>query len=78
MFNNVEELKEFLLWARDQKIQHAKVGEVEVVFSALAMVGETPAPPPAISPGLQLQLDKAEQERLKKEEDELLFHSSIP
>ncbi len=37
MFKTVEQLKEFIIWAKDQKVQEVHVGKVVVVFSALAL-----------------------------------------
>ena len=39
-FENVDELKAFIQWAKGQKIQQLVVGEVTVVFSPMAFMEE--------------------------------------
>ena len=74
MFKDVEELKQFVIWARDQKIQQVKVGEVEVTFSALALLSDEDTRKLTIPlSGIPAQSDL---ERMKKEEEDLLYHSS--
>ncbi len=38
LFTSIQELREFLEWSKAQGIQVIKVGDVEVQFSALAML----------------------------------------
>lgn len=38
MFKTTQDLKEFILWAKDQRIEAVKVGDVEVKFSTLAFL----------------------------------------
>jgi len=52
-FENVNELKAFIQWAKGQKIQQMSVGEVTVVFSPMAFMEEEPkivAPEQAVLP----------------------------
>lgn len=42
MFETVDSLKEFLIWAKRERISAIKVGEVEVHFSTLAFVESEP------------------------------------
>lgn len=37
---SIEELKDFILWAKDQKIQQVSIGNTTVVFSNLAFLDE--------------------------------------
>lgn len=73
MFKDISELKEFILWAKQEKIQALKVDNVEIAFSAYAFLdpvaGEL-APAPTRPP------TQAEIEALVKEEQDLLFHSA--
>ena len=40
MFDNSEKLKEFILWAKSQRIETVKIGEIEVRFSNLAFIDD--------------------------------------
>ena len=40
MFKDSQELKDFITWAKSQKIYHFKVGEVEIQFTPIAMIDE--------------------------------------
>jgi hypothetical protein len=40
MFNNIEEVKSFIEWAKTQKIKSLKVGDVEVEISEISYVEE--------------------------------------
>lgn len=40
MFKTAEELKQFIEWARDQKILKVRVDKIEVEFSHLALMHE--------------------------------------
>lgn len=73
MFENVEELKKFILWAKSEKIQSVKVGTLEVQFSALALA-------PELYTNTIRQTSDAPEQTLEQqnEDNELLYHSSIP
>lgn len=75
VFGSVEEIKSFLLWARENGIQRAKVGDIEIEFSNLAMLAQY-QDKEAVTASLDALLQKSEQQ-IKKEEDELLFHSAL-
>lgn len=55
MFKNIDELKDFIIWAKSEKVKAVKVGEISVELSDLALTAdlldiETPkdlAMPPA-------------------------------
>lgn len=73
MFTTIDQLKEFIIWAKSEKIQQVKVNNVEVTFSTLALIEDTP-----ISQSLKLSPpNTTDAEKLKQEENDLLFHSSI-
>ncbi len=74
MFKDVSEVKEFIKWARSQQILVFKLGEVEVHFAPGASIDSA-----AIALALeeeQKPLTKEEEDAAKKEELDLLFHSS--
>jgi hypothetical protein len=74
MFNTQEDLKSFIEWARTLKIKSIKVNGVEIEFSELAFVPETAFED--LTNGGPSTL--AETEPLDpKEEEDLLYHSSI-
>lgn len=77
VFDNLEEIKSFLIWAKEQGVRRAKVGDLEVEFSDMAMVVQYQD---KLSPtaGLGAILQPKSEEQLKKEEEDLLFHSSLP
>lgn len=76
MFEDADELKEFLLWAKEQKILKVKVKDVEVEFSAFAFIDEqtgastSSATPPALS---EATADKP----TRIQDDPDLFHSVL-
>ena len=41
-FETVNELKDFITWAKSQKIQQMSVGDITVVFSPMAFMEEEP------------------------------------
>lgn len=66
MFKDVEELKNFILWAKNQKIKRLKLGDYEAEFSDLVYVEQLQeAQMPEQAPGDQ-----------QKEDEELLYWSS--
>lgn len=73
-FQNIDDIKAFLEWAKAQKIQKVKVGEVEVEFSILALTDEDQAsiftPPKTEAQELQAKLEE------QKEDDEIVFWSA--
>ena len=84
MFKNSDELKEFILWAKREKIQQFVVGDTQIVFSTLALVDE---PVPNLHMGqLAVPVGTEEKDTTKtwadekpedpENEDELLFWSS--
>jgi hypothetical protein len=76
MFSNVEDLKSFLLWAKEQRIESVKAGEVEIKFSSLAFVGSFPElDEPAERPFVLSETAEISPET-KKEDEETLFWSS--
>jgi hypothetical protein len=59
MFKTVDELKEFVIWARSQKVKQIKVDNIEVVMSDMAFIedltglpSQTLAAPKAETPNI--------------------------
>lgn len=90
MFKKQEELRAFIEWAISKKVARIKVGTVEVEISPLAFVDEAAfklptdpleellaTPESHISPSRTF-LETVPKEEQDKEDEELLFHSSIP
>jgi hypothetical protein len=78
VFKDVSELKEFIIWAKSQKIQALKVGEVEVHFGAGALIDSSAINDALLGSEEQPAPVTEEQVKaLKKEELDILFHSSI-
>lgn len=74
MIKTINELKEFILWAKEQKVSSVKIGDVAFEISNLALIEATELKPYAEQPtsvGLNEQ-DAQEQ----KEDDDLLMWSS--
>ncbi len=79
MITNVSELKELIIWAKEQKLQTLKLGEVEFTFSNLALIeGLTEIANSDLSvPASSRKLPDLTQAQLsEQEEEELLFHST--
>lgn len=82
MVKTVEELKELILWAKKERIQALKVGDIEVHMSALAFtdVPDISAPDSAtkdLSSTTKTSDVTLDGDSLsKEEEDAILFHSS--
>lgn len=76
MFKDVSEVKEFIIWARSQKIQALKVGEVEVHFGTAALIDTETLMQDARAELEAPTLTDEQIKALKKEELDLLFHSS--
>lgn len=50
MFKTSDELKDFIVWAKSERVQKLMVGEVSIEFSPLAFIGEFPELEEAKSP----------------------------
>lgn len=73
MFKTIEELKEFILWAKSEKIARIKVADVEVEMSNIALI------PQAYASVLSSQTEKSQENQSSASEDEeLLMWSSRP
>ena len=74
-FEDSDDLKEFLLWAKSEQIEHIKLGDLEVKFSQIGLATAAgmlePAPADVSLDGLS-----PKREVSKEEEDELLFWSA--
>lgn len=80
MFKTVEQLKEFIMWAKTQQIKQVKIKGVDVTFSDLALVEqyEMNKSQSSVLGSVQEMIGSMPrtEEQLKKEEEDLLFHSS--
>ena len=73
MFKTPEQLKEFILWAKEHKLKRVKVGTIEVEISDLAFIESLDALPSQIESKVGGQPGE---EADKKEEDDLLYWST--
>jgi len=81
MFKDTQELKDFILWCRDQRIKSVSTGQLTVEFSDYAFLD-------VVMPVAESAFDKLSEERDTsktlvdsmqvdpKEEEDLLFYSS--
>lgn len=84
LFQDIEELKEFLLWAKGERIQKVEVGDVKVEFSHLAFLGtfddlsEAKTPTNTEPSGSTAPISNEDEPITSSEEtdEELLFHSA--
>ena len=74
MFKTVEELKEFIEWAKTQQIQKVKLKGVEVEFSPYTFLPNIDTLPELSNGGASTLADLEPVD--PTEEEELLFHSS--
>lgn len=79
MVNTISELKELIIWAKEQSLQSLKIGDVEFKFSE-AVAAQAIIEKYGASPQIE---NKASSDTLvdteavdAKEEEELLFYSS--
>lgn len=77
MFKDAEELKEFVIWAKSQGIQHVKVQDIEITFSNYAMLQTFESQSPSVGVKEMAASQPKTEEEIRLEEEELLFHSSI-
>lgn len=76
MFNTVSELKEFIKWAKQEKIAKVKAGDIEFEISALGLMDEDQKTDMQSAISKALGLPSLSPEEAMKEEEDLLFHSS--
>lgn len=76
MFNSIQELKDFLVWANTQNIRSLKVDNIEVEFTAKASFElQSKSQSVLVSdPKIAKEIEKLE----SLEDEELLFFSSKP
>ncbi len=83
MFKTVAQLKEFILWAKSQKVQEVHVGKIVVVFSPYALAEaaldepnmyDAPRPPTEERDTSKTLVDDLGE--MPDNEEDLLFHSS--
>ncbi len=68
---NIAELKNLILWAKEQRLKKLTIGDASFEFSELAFVGEFPE-----AKNTTLDLPELSSELTDAENEELLFHSS--
>lgn len=73
VFESIEEIKNFILWAKDEKIARLKVEDIEIEFSPLALM--TPDYGGDITEG-PTEGEEVGATDLNEVDDELLYHSS--
>jgi hypothetical protein len=77
VFKTVDELKEFLVWAKAQRISEVKVGETHIVFSSLAIMDTLNSDSPAsLTLAEAINAVQKTPEQLAKEEEDLLYASA--
>lgn len=76
MFKDVEELKNFIIWAKSQKIKRIKVKTVEVEISDYAFIEDLVTPQSQSTLSTDEPPTPDELEKIKAEEDELLMWSA--
>ncbi len=77
MIKDVEDLKELLLWAKEQKILKLKVGDVEVEFSAFAFMESDPTARLADSTQPPALIEATAEPDIAMKDDPDLFHSVL-
>lgn len=75
MFKNKQELQDFILWAKAQKIRRMKVGDIEVEISDYAFIEDLTTPISQVPTPSEPQSED-EILRLKNEEEALLLYSA--
>lgn len=74
MFKTVDQLKDFITWARTQGLKRAKVGSIEIELSELAF--EAPSEPEPTKSFENTDTMTDTEEMSKEEYDKILFHST--
>lgn len=77
MIKSIEELKQFILWAKEQEIKSLKVGEVEIHISDIYFANRLMNPPsdslPEHKPSSKRFIDD---DQADEDDDDLLYYSS--
>lgn len=76
MFKDVSELKAFIEWAREQKVQKVKVDNIEFEISTLGLLDKQEAEKTQKAIAVAMGLEPQSPEQAQKEEEDLLFHSA--
>lgn len=75
MFNNIAELKDFIIWAKNNKLESFKIKDIEVKISNLSMIEDIEVSPEVLKETIGDTLVDTE-EMSKDELEELLFWST--
>lgn len=81
MFKTVDQLKEFIIWAKKQKVQEVHVGKVVILFSTLALTEDLTSEPDYEPKPTTEERDTSktlvdDEPEQPDNEEELLFYSS--
>jgi hypothetical protein len=76
MFKDISELKEFIKWAKAEKVVRVKTEQVEFEISALGLIDEERSQNMEDSISKALGLTPSSPEQAMKDDEDLLFHSS--
>ncbi len=76
MFNNTEEIKNFILWCKEHKVKSFKLGDLTVELSELSFIPEEELTAPK-APAFTNSATLTDTENIsEKEEEELLYWST--
>jgi hypothetical protein len=76
MFKSQDELKAFILWAKEQKLKRIRISDVEVEISDVALIESLSVDQISqVSPSTTFD-ETVSKEDQQKEDDELLFWST--
>jgi hypothetical protein len=76
MFKDISELKEFIKWAKAEKVVRVKTEQVEFEISALGLIDEESSRNMEDSISKALGLTPSNPNEAMKDDEDLLFHSS--
>lgn len=76
MFKDVSELKDFIKWAKKEKLSKVKAGGIEFEISSLGLLDEDQKTDMNSAISKALGLAPISPEEATKEDEDLLFHSS--
>lgn len=76
LFKDTQALKDFIVWAKAEKIKRFKVDNVEIEISDYGLIGDLLQSGLSESTTAPLSEVQKTPEQIQKEEEDLLFHSS--
>lgn len=82
VFKDIEELKQFIIWAKSQKVRTISTPQVSFELSDLALVEDVPEiqlnKSPLVSNNISTYLEDLNSSGDKKEDEDTLFWSAKP